>query len=106
MTKSELIQAIAARSEMMRSRAELIVNAIFDAMLESLKRGEGIEIRGFGSFSIRSYKLYPGRNPRTGASVVVQAKRLPFFRMGKDLRQRVQQSHFLKKGTSKENPSP
>lgn len=86
MTKSELIETIAAQAQLTKARAELVVNCVFDAMTESLRRGEGIEIRGFGSFSVRPYKPYAGRNPRTGDPVSVSAKRLPFFKVGKELR--------------------
>src|SRR5277367_6789913 len=93
MTKSELIDALAARhSELTKARAELVVNCVFDAMTEALQRGEGIEIRGFGSFTVRPYKPYNGRNPRTGQPVPVPAKRLPFFKVGKDLKELVNNS--------------
>lgn len=92
MTKSELIEAIAARGELTKARAELVVNCVFDAMTEALEKGEGIEIRGFGSFSVRPYKPYAGRNPRTGNPVPVSAKRLPFFKVGKELKELVDQS--------------
>ena len=62
---------------------------MFDAMVDALRKGEGIEIRGFGSFSIRAYKEYQGRNPRTGEAVHVRPKRLAFFKVGKELRERV-----------------
>ncbi len=94
MTKSELIEAIAARSNLTKARAELVVNCVFDSMTESLARGEGIEIRGFGSFTIRPYKPYSGRNPRTGNPVPVSAKRLPFFKVGKELKELVDQSRL------------
>src|SRR6185295_5228361 len=70
-------------------KAEAIVNCIFDSMVKALEQGEGIEIRGFGSFTVREYKAYEGRNPRTGETVHVAPKRLPFFKVGKDLRERV-----------------
>ncbi|MCC6525180.1 MAG: integration host factor subunit beta [Polyangiaceae bacterium] len=92
MTKSELIEAITTRGEITKARAELVVNCVFDTMTEALKAGEGIEIRGFGSFTVRPYKSYTGRNPRTGQSVDVPAKRLPFFKVGKELREIVNQS--------------
>src|SRR6516225_8087095 len=95
MTKSELIDALAARSELTKARAELVVNCVFDAMTEALVRGEGIEIRGFGSFTVRPYKPYSGRNPRTGAPVPVPAKRLPFFKVGKELKELVNNSRHL-----------
>ncbi len=92
MTKSELIEAIAARSELTKARAEMVVNCVFDAMTQALQRGEGIEIRGFGSFTVRPYKPYDGRNPRTGQPVPVPAKRLPFFKVGKELKELVNAS--------------
>lgn len=95
MTKSELIDALAARADLTKARAEVVVNCIFDAMAEALQRGEGIEIRGFGSFTVRPYKSYDGRNPRTGEPVPVPAKRLPFFKVGKELRELVNESRHL-----------
>jgi integration host factor subunit beta len=89
MTKSELIDAIAGRGELTKARAELIINCLFDAMIDALQKGEGIEVRGFGSFSVRPYKPYRGRNPRTGAAVIVPAKKLPFFKVGKELKELV-----------------
>ena len=94
-TKSELIDAIAARGELTKARAEEIVNRLFETMAEALRRGDGIEIRGFGSFSVRTYESYRGRNPRTGKAIVVASKRLPFFRVGKELRELVDQSRHL-----------
>ena len=78
MTKSELIESIAQQSGLTKARAEMVVNTIFDSMVDALVRGEGIEIRGLGSFSVRNYASYEGRNPRTGKPVHVAPKRLPF----------------------------
>jgi len=89
MTKSELIDAVARRSRITKSRAELVVNCVFDTMTAALERGEGIEIRGFGSFTVREYGAYSGRNPRTGKTVPVPEKRLPFFKVGKELKELV-----------------
>ena len=89
MTKSDLIEAVAERTTTTRSRAEAVVNCVFDAMADALKNGEGIEVRGFGSFTVRQYKPYDGRNPRTGEAVHVASKRLPFFKVGKELKERV-----------------
>ncbi len=86
MTKSELIEAVAARTKITKSRAELVVNSVFDTMTAALERGDGIEIRGFGSFTVREYSPYDGRNPRTGTAVTVPEKRLPFFKVGKELK--------------------
>lgn len=89
MTKSELIEAVARNTNITKAKAEMVVNCVFDSMTAALDRGEGIEIRGFGSFSVREYKQYNGRNPRTGNSVVVPEKRLPFFKVGKELKELV-----------------
>jgi integration host factor subunit beta len=89
MTKSELIEAVANKLKLPKGKAELIVNCVFDSMEAALKSGQRIEIRGFGSFEIRHYKAYEGRNPRTGAKVDVKPKRLPFFKVGKELKERV-----------------
>lgn len=88
-TKSELIERVAQESGLTKGRAEMVVNTIFDAMTVALAEGEGIEIRGFGSFTVRQYKSYEGRNPRSGEVVHVGPKRLPFFKVGKELRERV-----------------
>ena len=101
MTKSELIEAIAARADLTKARAELVVNCVFDTMTEALQEGEGIEIRGFGSFTVRPYKPYAGRNPRTGQSVPVPAKRLPFFKVGKELKELVNASLELEQNSAK-----
>lgn len=89
MTKSELIERVSEAAKLTKGKAELVVGTIFGAMTEAMVRGEGIEIRGFGSFTVRQYKSYEGRNPRTGGSVHVKPKRLPFFKVGKELRARV-----------------
>jgi integration host factor subunit beta len=98
MTKSELIDAVATRTNITKSRAELVVNCLFGAMTDALKNGEGIEIRGFGSFSVRQYKPYNGRNPRTGEPVHVATKRLPFFKVGKELKESVNAIAEKKRG--------
>ncbi len=89
MTKSELIERVAQEAGMTKGRAEMVVNTIFDSMTSALIAGDGIEIRGFGSFTVRTYKSYEGRNPRTGDIVHVAPKKLPFFKVGKELRERV-----------------
>ncbi|MBW2736037.1 MAG: integration host factor subunit beta [Deltaproteobacteria bacterium] len=99
MTKSELIEAVANKLKLPKGKAELIVNCVFDSMEAALKTGERIEIRGFGSFEIRHYKSYEGRNPRTGAKVDVRPKRLPFFKVGKELKERVNE------GAGEETPA-
>jgi len=88
-TKSDLIEQLSEALKLPKGKAELVVNVMFDSMVAALQRGERIEIRGFGSFEVRNYKPYEGRNPRTGEPVHVKAKRLPFFKVGKELRERV-----------------
>ncbi len=90
MTKSQLIDAIVLKkSGLPRKTVEQAVNAVFDEMVGAMKRGERIEIRGFGNFTVRKYPGYTGRNPKTGATVKVGPKQMPFFKVGKDLRERI-----------------
>ncbi len=91
MNKSELIKALADETNIPLDDASLVVTTFFDAMKKSLLSGERIEIRGFGSFKIQEYEGYAGRNPKTGESVVVASKRLPFFRAGKELKEFINQ---------------
>jgi integration host factor subunit beta len=86
MTKSDLIRYVAEEQKLSRSRAEAIVNEVFACIEEALRRDERVEIRGIGSFETRRYGAYKGRNPRTGDSVAVKPKRLPFFKVGKGLK--------------------
>jgi integration host factor subunit beta len=92
MTKSNLINRICEACRVPAGRSEQIVNAIFDSIEQALDRGERVEIRGFGSFEVRDYRGYVGRNPRTGSTVEVKPKRLAFFKVGKELKDRVQQA--------------
>ncbi|MBT0653659.1 integration host factor subunit beta [Geomobilimonas luticola] len=90
MTKSELVEKIVeANSVLTRKESELVVNLVFDAMSAALKKGEKVEIRGFGSFTIRERGPREARNPKSGEVVRIPAKRTPFFKTGKDLRERV-----------------
>jgi integration host factor subunit beta len=89
MKKSELIQKVAEQNNLPKTRVESIVNTIFNAMKDAILAGERIEIRGFGSFTIREYEGYTGRNPRTGSPVEVGPKKLPYFKVGKELRELV-----------------
>ena len=89
MNKSELVEVLANENGLTYKKAEEIVNLIFDAMAETLTAGGRIEIRGFGSFVVKDYKSYMGRNPKTGEIIKVRPKRLPFFKVGKELRERV-----------------
>jgi len=87
MNKSELIKTLAEERNISVEEATDIVNIFFDSMKEALKNGNRVEIRGFGSFKIKEYKGYQGRNPKTGEKVEVKPKRLPFFRAGKELKE-------------------
>ncbi len=86
MNKSELIKTIAEKKNLHINEATEVVNLLIDTMKESLIRGDRIEIRGFGSFKVKNYEGYTGRNPKTGALVEVLPKKLPFFRPGKELK--------------------
>ncbi len=89
MNKSELVEALANEKNLTYKKAEEIVNVVFDSMAATLGAGGRIEIRGFGSFVVKDYKSYMGRNPKTGEVIRVQPKKLPFFKVGKELRDRV-----------------
>ncbi len=89
MTKSELVDAVARREGIPRAMAERLVNVLFDSIRDALCEGRRVEVRGFGSFRARSYGGYTGRNPRTGAAINVAPKVLPVFKVGKELRVRV-----------------
>lgn len=89
MNKSELIESLAAQKGITYKKAEEIVTTIFDAMAKAMQQGERIEIRGFGSFVVKEYRAYTGRNPKTGDPIDVKPKKLPFFKVGKELRERV-----------------
>ena len=90
MTKSELIERLsAAGSSLPHHKAESVINVIFDSMAQALQDGERVDIRGFGSFTIRERDARIARNPKTGDSVKISAKKTPFFKTGKDLRDRV-----------------
>ena len=89
MNKSELIEQLANRKDISNKRAEEIVNLIFNAMTDAMVYGERIEIRGLGSFVIKDYGTYTGRNPKTGEQITVSPKKLPFFKVGKELKERV-----------------
>ena len=86
MTKADLIDGISRTAEMSRKDAETIVETVFDGIVKALKADEKIEIRGFGSFRTRSRKSRIGRNPKTGAKVEVPAKRIPYFKPSKELK--------------------
>ena len=89
MNKSELIESLAVKKSLSFKKAEEVVNAVFASMTDALLSGDRIEIRGFGSLVVKEYDAYTGRNPKTGESIPVKAKKLPFFKVGKDLKEKV-----------------
>ncbi|HMD20434.1 MAG TPA: integration host factor subunit beta [Alloacidobacterium sp.] len=86
MTKADLVEEVTQLGDLTRRDGEVIVDTIFDSVIHALKTGDKIEIRGFGSFRIRQRKPRIGRNPKTGAKVEVPAKRVPYFKPSKELR--------------------
>jgi integration host factor subunit beta len=89
MTKSDLISALSTKENLTEKNASEIVNQVFDGFANELKKGGRIEIRGFGSFIVREYGVYTGRNPKTGKKIEVKSKRLPFFKVGRELKKGV-----------------
>ena len=89
MTKADLINEVVKTSNLTKKETELIVNTIFDNIADALGKGEKVELRGFGSFRIRHRNARKGRNPKTGTGVSVPEKRIPFFKVGKRLRELV-----------------
>lgn len=86
MTKAELVEEVAGMTQLTKKHAEIIVNTVFQSIVDSLRVGSKIELRGFGSFRIRQRGPRIGRNPKTGARVDVPAKRIPYFKPGKELK--------------------
>jgi len=86
MTKAHLIEGVCQAADMSRKDSELVIETVFDSIVKSLRSGEKIEIRGFGSFRTRERKPRVGRNPKTGAHVDVPAKKIPYFKPSKELK--------------------
>ena len=89
MNKVDLIQALKDSNNLSKSEAETVINLFFDKMADALAKGDRVEIRGLCSFFIKKYKGYTGRNPKTGELVKIAPKKLPFFKAGKELKERV-----------------
>ncbi len=89
MNKADLITALKNETGLTKSEADAVVNLFFNEMSEALANGERVEIRGLCSFYVKKYKVYTGRNPKTGKKVKVNSKKLPFFKCGKELKERV-----------------
>jgi len=89
MNKSGLIESLSKKEGLTEKRAIDVVNLIFKGFTDELKKGGRIEIRGLGSFVVRDYQAYTGRNPKTGRNIQVAPKKLPFFKVGKEFKERV-----------------
>ncbi len=100
MTKADLIHVITEKANLQHKQAEFVVNIVFDMMSDALKKDDRIEIRGFGSFVNRNYGSYQGRNPKTGQIVEVSPKRVPFFKVGKELKEMVDHGETQKASLS------
>lgn len=87
MNKLDLTKALSREIDLPIRKAQEVVDMMFDTMSDALTAGDRIEVRGFGSFTVREYEGYTGRNPKTGETTVVKPKRLPFFKVGKDFRE-------------------
>ncbi len=87
MTKAELVDEIAQKADLTRKHSEVIVDAVFSSIIGALQGGDKIELRGFGSFRVRHRASRTGRNPKTGEGVLVPAKKVPYFKPGKELRE-------------------
>ncbi|HID69161.1 MAG TPA: integration host factor subunit beta [Desulfobacterales bacterium] len=92
MTKSDLIEELSKQVDISQQEATSIVSTILQTMTQALVDGQNVEIRGFGSFTVRHYDSYTGRNPKTQVETVVKAKKLPFFKVGKELKEAVDTS--------------
>ncbi len=100
MTRAELVEHVTRASNLSKKHAEIVVNTVFDSIIEALSSDEKIELRGFGSFRIRRRQSRVGRNPKTGERVEVPAKRIPYFKPGKELKELINADH------SESAPSP
>lgn len=89
MTKTQLIEKVANKCQCSHAQAETVVNTIIRSTQRALERGDRVELRGFGTFEVREYDAYTGRNPKTGVAVKVAPKRAPFFKAGKELKKRL-----------------
>jgi len=94
MTKSDLVEDLTQKTKLTKKKVEFVVNTLFDTMFNALVSNNRIEIRGFGSWVVKDYKSYTARNPKTGAPVQVTEKKLPFFKVGKELKKRVDDGKF------------
>ena len=100
MTKADLVERVAQEAEMTKKDAEQLVEIVFDSITDSLNKGEKIELRGFGSFRVRERNSRKGRNPKTGTAVDIPAKRVAYFKPGKELKELINGSDSVPASTS------
>jgi integration host factor subunit beta len=89
MNRSDLVNKLKEKADLSKKDAAEVVDTFFDEITKTLEKGERVEIRGFGSFTVKKYKPYMGRNPKTGEQINVSSKKLPFFKVGKELKEKV-----------------
>lgn len=99
MTKAELIEEVSRVSDLTKKHSEIIVDTVFKSIINALHRGDKIELRGFGSFRIRQRESRKGRNPKTGERVDVPAKKVPYFKPGKELKELINHTGHTGSGT-------
>src|SRR4029078_13726244 len=104
MTKAELVEEVAKVSDLPKKHSEVIVNTVFQSIIEALHGDEKIELRGFGSFRVRQRRSRQGRNPKTGARVHVPAKKIPYFKPGKELKELINQDEPATAGGRRGHP--
>ena len=105
MTKAELVEDVARAAELTKKDAERLVEIVFESIIETLNQGEKIELRGFGSFRVRERGARRGRNPKTGAPVDIPAKRVPYFKPGKELKELINEESGANGHTAGAPPS-
>ena len=106
MTKAELVDEVARVVQLTKKQAETIVNIVFDSIVDSLRAGQKIELRGFGSFRLRSRKSRTGRNPKTGEKVEVPSKKIPYFKPGKELKELINKALAEQQGETGTTGAP
>src|ERR1700754_321698 len=106
MTKAELVEDVARAAELTKKDAERLVEIVFESIIETLNQGEKIELRGFGSFRVRERGARRGRNPKTGDPVDIPAKRVPYFKPGKELKELINEDEDARGGDSATADSP
>ena len=106
MTKADLVEEVAKVTELTRKDSEVIVDTLFESVIKALKAGDKLEVRGFGSFRVRQRNARVGRNPKTGEKVEVPAKRVPYFKPSKELKDLINQKNALLGNAVPPPPAP